>query len=39
MEYRSLGNSGLLVSAFSLGNWLQEDGDYEETKAVVQKAL
>ena len=39
MEYRPLGNSGLMVSAFSYGNWLQEEADYEESKAVVQKAL
>ena len=39
MEYRTLGNSGLQVSALSYGNWLQEEGDFEESLAVIKKCL
>jgi aryl-alcohol dehydrogenase-like predicted oxidoreductase len=41
MEYRHLGNSGLVVSAFSYGNWITHGGQVEEQSAVacVNKAL
>lgn len=39
MEYRNLGNSGLLVSAFSYGNWALTDGNYEQVLEVFKLCL
>ena len=39
MEYRYLGNSGLKVSLFSFGNWLNSntEDDYNLTKDAIKK--
>jgi aryl-alcohol dehydrogenase-like predicted oxidoreductase len=41
MEYRHLGRSGLVVSAFAYGNWITHGGQVEEdaAQACVRKAL
>jgi aryl-alcohol dehydrogenase-like predicted oxidoreductase len=41
MEYRHLGNSGMVVSAFSYGNWITHGGQVEEAaaQACVRAAL
>jgi aryl-alcohol dehydrogenase-like predicted oxidoreductase len=41
MEYRHLGNSGMVVSAFSYGNWVTHGSQVEEdaARACVKKAL
>jgi aryl-alcohol dehydrogenase-like predicted oxidoreductase len=39
MEYRFLGNTGLNVSVFSYGNWLNSntEKDYEMTRDCIKK--
>jgi aryl-alcohol dehydrogenase-like predicted oxidoreductase len=39
MEYRYLGNSGLKVSVFSFGNWLNSNSeeDYNLTRDAIKK--
>jgi hypothetical protein len=39
MEYRYLGNSGLSVSVFSFGNWLNSNNEenYNLTKDAIKK--
>lgn len=41
MEYRYLGNSGLKVSVFSYGNWLNsnKDVDYNLTRDAIKKCF
>ncbi len=41
MEYRYLGNSGLRVSVFSFGNWLNSNRqeDYEITRDAIKKCF
>lgn len=41
MEYRYLGNSGLKVSVFAFGNWLNSDKeeDYILTRDCIKKCL
>jgi aryl-alcohol dehydrogenase-like predicted oxidoreductase len=41
MEYRHLGNCGMIVSAFSYGNWVTHGGQIDEdaAKACVETAL
>jgi len=41
MDYRHLGNSGMLVSALSYGNWITHGGQIEDDAAIacVQAAL
>ena len=38
MEYRFLGNSGLSVSVFGYGNWLNsnQEGNYEITRDCIK---
>jgi aryl-alcohol dehydrogenase-like predicted oxidoreductase len=39
MEYRHLGNSGLLVSVLSLGGWLTYGGHVEDGTSGLKNAL